>query len=549
MVAIRWGKFKTLLIVFLALLAVTTEIFAQDNPSPLVITVEYTDGTGNPASPVQTAGEDITTVEITLDATEDVCPDAVSTRPIDAVLVIDVSGSMDDPTSEGISKLAATQQAAIAFTEQLRPGDQVALVAFSGSASVELELTDDIEAAQQAIQGLSTGGGTNIPSGIDAATDLLAGAGHNSEQDAIPVIIVLSDGQDNVSAVQNSADRARRLLDQTRIAAIGLGTDVSRDALTAAADEGLAFFTASSAELITFYERIVTLVQPRVNATNITITFTYDRSNYELQLGTLNPPGQLIGDQLIWTVAELNAEDDPQTFRFQVRSVDVGSAPVGSLTVNYIPCEETNFRGETILVPPLLTQAPTPTPIPSATVTPTATPTALPTATSLPVASLNQAPVNPVEAQSVSSTYCDTQTYNYIGLFLAFLLFIAILLFIIWRAIKYFDNATGERGRGFGGSLCFFMRWIPLLYLAALAFFIFPTVAEQSCEMPESVYHWRINGQSSGIFLTHPDNTGDVPQVESLNEFGCIGCHITNPETDRVAAIAGPPPRQYIDHR
>jgi hypothetical protein len=176
-------------------------ILAQDDQSPLTIEIEYTDGSGNPASPVSVAGEDITNVQISLDANEDVCPDVVSTRPIDAVLVIDVSGSMNEPTNEGITKLEATQQAAVNFIAQLLAGDQAAVVSFSTGARVEVPLTVNAADTQAAIQGLSAGGNTNIASGIDEATDLLAGAGHNSEQDAIPVIIVLSDGESNRNAV------------------------------------------------------------------------------------------------------------------------------------------------------------------------------------------------------------------------------------------------------------------------------------------------------------------------------------------------------------
>lgn len=518
-------------------------ILAQDDQSPLSIEIEYTDGSGNPASPVSVAGEDITNVQISVDANEDVCPDVVSTRPIDAVLVIDVSGSMNEPTNEGITKLAATQQAAVNFIAQLRAGDQAAVVSFSTGARVEVPLTVNAADTQAAIQGLSAGGGTNIASGIDEATNLLAGAGHNSEQDAIPVIIVLSDGESNRNAVINSSERARRLLDNVRIATIGLGTGVDTTTLEAISDEGLAFFTASSAELITFYERIITLIQPRINATNITLTFTYDRANYELQPGTLNPPGEVTGNQLIWRIGELNAEDDPRGFSFDVRSTSTGAFPVGDLSVSYNPCEEVNERTDIIPVPVLTTQLPTPTPPPTATLLPTATPTPLPTATPLPPASSNQGPTGAVVADGVGSAYCDTETYNLIGTIVALLVLVLVLLFILWRATKLYTN---DRQPGIGGLACFLMRWAPLVYLAILLFFIIPPVAAQTCELPESVYHWRIDSESSGLYMTYQEFEGDVPQVEAVNEFGCIGCHVTNTERELVAAITGPPPGRIL---
>lgn len=545
---------------FVVLLAFTTHtLFAQgDGTEPLEVTVSYTAISGEDL-PVSVAGKDVSTVEIRVTARENICQDVVSARPIDVVLVIDVSGSMGDPTSDGTPKLDATKQAANAFVEQLSPTDRVAVVGFSDSAFTAIGLGNDFNAVRDAINGLSLAGGTNIASGINEASAILGGPDQAPMGTSIPVIIVLSDGQDNAASVTSAADRARDTLEQARIASIGLGNDVDQSLLTSIADPGLAFFTADSAQLLTIYQTLITLVQPRLSATNITIAYRYDRAAYELQPTTISPAPDIIsGDIIQWTLASLT-EGDSETFRFDVRSTSAGRASVGQVSVLYFPCAEPDTSTESFedlcarglcitslqAGPDIDTILPSPTPIPSNTPIPTATSTPLPTATPLAPNALAQGPNGTIDNPQVTSAFCDDSTYNWLGIIIALVVLLLVLLFVFVFLRRRMNNGTKMTSRDW---LCYSLRTAAVVYFALLLFaFLPPVMTNQFCEMPDSIYFRQMDTNASGIFLTHPDFDGDeMPQVSTLNETGCVGCHVSNDEANRLAAVIGPPPGRIV---
>lgn len=544
MPAARRGVF---FLTFLAVLLAFSihSIFAQgDGSSPLEISVTYRASSGE-TNPVSVAGKDISAVTIDVLAREDVCQDVINAYPIDVILVIDVSGSMDEATSDGISKLNATKQAGSAFIAQLTPNDRVGVVGFSNGAFTAIGLTRDFVAAQEAVNGLTLGGGTNIASGIDEASSILGGPDQAPVGTTIPVIIVLSDGQDNASTVNNAAARARTILEEVKIASIGLGTGVDTGLLEGIADPGLAFFTADSAQLLTIYESLVTLVQPRVNATNLTIGYRYDRANYELQPASISPPPNTIsGDTITWTLPSLN-EGDSATYSFEVRSTSPGMGSVGQAFVEYIPCEESNLRTEAVDGPTINTILPSVTPLPTATAVPSLTPTPLPTGTPLPPNALSQGPIGDIENPEVNSDFCTENDYDWIAIAIAALVLLIILLLIIGLLLHRVNRDPKMTTRDW---LCAALRALAAVYFAFLLFIFLPPIfTNQFCAMPDSVYFRRMDTDTSGIFLTHPEFDGEqVPQVSTLNQTGCVGCHVTNDVSNRVAAVIGPPPGRIV---
>jgi len=112
---------------------------------------------------------------------------------IDVVLVIDRSGSMAGQPLED------TKTAAKTFVDQMSLNDQIGVVSFADTASVDFPLTlitdnNVKDQAKIAIDNISAGGLTSIGGGLQKATEELVNKGRSG----IPhFIILLSDGQEN----------------------------------------------------------------------------------------------------------------------------------------------------------------------------------------------------------------------------------------------------------------------------------------------------------------------------------------------------------------
>ncbi|HUU93296.1 MAG TPA: vWA domain-containing protein, partial [Phycisphaerae bacterium] len=168
---------------------------------------------------------------------EDLLP--VSSRtgerpPLDIVLVVDASGSMNE-TYENTRKLALAKQAVLALRAALGQGDRIGIVAFAGEARVVSPLTplarwDDLRARLVAIE---AGGGTRITPAVEAAAGLF---GPPVEDDTtVRHVMLLSDGRSDDFDV----DRLIRLCHDRRASAsaVATGPDAPRDRLGRLAGE------------------------------------------------------------------------------------------------------------------------------------------------------------------------------------------------------------------------------------------------------------------------------------------------------------------------
>jgi len=109
-------------------------------------------------------------------------------KPVDVVLAIDTSGSMDGASIE------AAKSAANEFVDAMQSPNRVAIVAFDTTARVVARFTDDDAALKRAIAGLKAGGETAAYDSLVSATGLSDAAGTN-----VKAIVLLSDGGDTMS--------------------------------------------------------------------------------------------------------------------------------------------------------------------------------------------------------------------------------------------------------------------------------------------------------------------------------------------------------------
>ncbi len=226
------------------------------------------------------------------------------------ILTLDVSRSMIQ-TDIPPSRLAAAKKAALTFIDRQQANNDIGLVAFAGYAQTLLAPGRDTEALEKAVNGLTTGRGTAIGSGILTALDTIAQAnpkvalsdrGNAQDIQVTPVpkgeyvpdiVVVLTDGvnttgADPLAAAQQAADRG------VRVYTIGYGTEagssmggsdrffrggfrhgLDEDTLRAVAElTGGEYYSATSAsELEEVLKSLPTYLMTREERTEISVFF------------------------------------------------------------------------------------------------------------------------------------------------------------------------------------------------------------------------------------------------------------------------------------
>ena len=183
---------------------------------------------------------------------------SAGTQRLDALLVIDASSSMLEPSAAGRSTLAAAAAAAGIFLDQLRldAGDQAGIVWFNERAQLAQVLTADRPALDAALAGLAAAQFTRLDLGIATARAELAGPRRRPGNRA--VMVVLTDGRANpvpVAVAEAEAQGAKA--SGTVLFTIGLGADLEEDALRRMASRPEYYYAAPDAEdLASIYRRI-----------------------------------------------------------------------------------------------------------------------------------------------------------------------------------------------------------------------------------------------------------------------------------------------------
>ena len=180
--------------------------------------------------------------------------------PIALAMLIDTSASMDE-------KMVTAQEAAIGFSQRLRPEDLAEIIDFDSRVNILQTFTNDAVKLEQAIQQTSAGGSTSLYNAIYISLRELSKAPLRRADVRREAIIVLSDGEDTSSLVtfDEVLEQAKR--SETAIYSIGLQSDDSRSrvgfreadfVLRQLAQEtgGRAFFPNEVDELPKIYQEI-----------------------------------------------------------------------------------------------------------------------------------------------------------------------------------------------------------------------------------------------------------------------------------------------------
>jgi Ca-activated chloride channel family protein len=154
---------------------------------------------------------------------------------ISTVLVIDRSGSMSEE-----DKLEGAKAAARAFIDQMRQGDQTAVIAFSDRPELEQPFTGDLSRLERSIRSLRADGSTALYDSLISGVETLKGAKGRL------ALLLLTDGRDcwqmpcDQQASRASLDEAIAAASQAGIAVqvIGLG-DRDTDDASSGIDEGV----------------------------------------------------------------------------------------------------------------------------------------------------------------------------------------------------------------------------------------------------------------------------------------------------------------------
>ncbi len=190
--------------------------------------------------------------------------------PIDAMLVIDRSGSMNDN-----NKLTDAKSAATAFVNAVDfSQDEVGLASFNGAATLDQALTSTQASITSAINAIVASGQTNIGDGLKVGRQELVDNGGPTK-----AMILLSDGAPNVDGSGsicfgafdiNNACAQYALSEATttknagiELFVIGLGVDsATEDLLKQIATDNSHYFSANSANLEDIYLTIAEDICP-----------------------------------------------------------------------------------------------------------------------------------------------------------------------------------------------------------------------------------------------------------------------------------------------
>jgi Mg-chelatase subunit ChlD len=318
-------------------------------------------------------------------------------RPLEVVLVIDVSGSMGDGSNP--KPLSRAQDAAIDFINKMflpanntTNKNRVAIVTYGSTASIRRNLTLSSGQADliSVINGLSANGSTNIQDGLVKAKTVLDGATYDCA--TARSIVLLTDGVANATGTNGSScsDGQQGTCIQSAITAataaktvtvsgtsynnqifsVGLFGAISGSEQTNAQyalnqiQSGGSFFTENAADLTGIYGQIFTQlswVAKQIPST----AFEKETVDSNFIIGTVTPSKgtvTIVGQQINWNIDFLNVETITLKYRLTPKPNTCGNQLVSTSRLDFqnAACVTTfqNITSPTTNVPcPIITLA------------------------------------------------------------------------------------------------------------------------------------------------------------------------------------------------
>ena len=147
-------------------------------------------------------------------------------QPIALAILIDTSASMEE-------RIETAQEAAIGFLRRLTPQDRAMVIEFDAQARIRQKFTDDRVALEDAIRGTRPAGPTALYNALYTAVSELRIDYTSNRTDATfrrQAIVVLSDGEDTASLIDDVAVLEALQRSEIVLYAIGLRADGREDA-------------------------------------------------------------------------------------------------------------------------------------------------------------------------------------------------------------------------------------------------------------------------------------------------------------------------------
>jgi Mg-chelatase subunit ChlD len=290
------------------------------------------------------------------------CPQSAKVIGADIVLVLDRSLSMQG------APIVAARAAAGAFAELLDVRHhRLGLASFADNARLDVPLTDDVASVIVALDTLEPLGQTNITAALERAREGLESGGR---EEALPVIVLLTDGEHNVGSLDPALVAADARAWGAQIYVVGLGDGIQRSALESlTGTPGQVFLAPSPDELFPIYREILRVVLESLAGNFIITDSLPDGLRYVADSAV--PPALEEPGRLRWGRSILPSSGI--TLSLRVRPTGPGCLPVSRVADAEYTDADGARRRFAFPIPTLCA------------VMPTATPTAEPTPTPRPI--------------------------------------------------------------------------------------------------------------------------------------------------------------------
>ena len=311
-----------LIIVAVAGVALITTSNVADNGGPLVRAM--------PQRAVRVGQPVTVTLDLSTEPLVSSCQ-ALTARPMDILLLLDRSGSMDgSPVQQAV-------EAARRFAETVDlTTHRIGILLFANSPLWVNELTNDRAVLLQALGPQRGSGGTAIGLALQEASEVLNSAARRPE--AAGVVILLSDGgAGDADLTENTAEFIKAAGGHIVVIALP-GSDFDEDLLKRVASSPSDYWTvARPADLEVLYSSLAEEIN-RAVATDATVTEPYNRHAFELDTVETVIEAEDTGEELVWRFGLLT--DEGREINYVLRPLRLGwpSVTMGVGEVNMRDC-------------------------------------------------------------------------------------------------------------------------------------------------------------------------------------------------------------------